>query len=235
MTVIIDITLSVSSSQTLLFHRSRGLAGGFILSGVITPNFTHCPAITLLLIINIVLYTCAIRPRTQRNYITRQASMQTDSNSSTIKHSGGITPVVLNLSTKWMKVVSFTAMYLHLRCLRIHQIRGWLKFGWGLDNGLQSLHRLCYPDYCKEETKSNIRILLNVDKLRHIVPHLSLKQFAQRPRLTIASGARSIFPKYTQWCRKLDFSWFSLTHSPTSHYYPSNSFSLYVKSSQHNN
>jgi hypothetical protein len=227
--------LSVSSGRTLLYHRSTGLAGGFILSGGITPNLTHCPAITLLLIIIITLYTYAIRPRTQRNYIARKASMQTDSNSSTIKHSGGITPVVLNLSTKWMKVVSFTAMYLHLRRLSTHQIKGGLKFGGGLDSGLQSLHRLCYPDYDKEETKSNNRILLNVDKLRYSVPHFSLKQFTQRPRLTIASGARSIFPKYTQWCRKLDFSWFSLTHSPTSYYYPSNSFSLYVKSSQHNN
>ena len=161
--------------------------------------------------------------------------MQADSNSSIIKHSGGKTPCVLNLSTKWMKVVSFTAMSLHLRCFNTHQIRGWLKFGRGLDNGPQSLHRLRYPDYVKEEKKSNIRILLNVDKTPLQFPHLSLKQFTQRPRLTIASGVRSIFPKYTQWCRKLDFSWFSLTHSPTSHYYPSSSFSLYVKSSQHNN
>ena len=90
--------------------------------------------------------------------------MQADSNSSIIKHSGGKTPCVLNLSTKWMKVVSFTAMSLHLRCFNTHQIRGWLKFGRGLDNGPQSLHRLRYPDYVKEEKKSNIRILLNVDK-----------------------------------------------------------------------
>jgi len=181
------------------------------------------------------LHTYTIRPRTQRNYIIREASMQADSNRSIMKHSGGKTPYLLNLSTKWMKVVSFAAMSLHFRCLNIHQIRGRLKFGRGLNNGPQSLHRLRYPDYVKEETKSNIRILLNVDKLRYNFPHLSLKQFIQRPLLTIASGARSIFPKYTQWCRKLDSSWFSLTHSPTSHYYPSNSFSLYVKSSQHNN
>ena len=161
--------------------------------------------------------------------------MQADSNSSTLKHSGGITRGVLNLSSKWMKVISFTAMSLHLRCQNTHQIGGWLKFGGGLDNGPQLPHWLRYSDYDKENTKSNVRILLNVDKLRYSFPHLSLKQFTQRPRLTIASGARSIFPKYTQWCRKLDFSWFSLTHSPTSHYYPSNSFSLYVKSSQHNN
>jgi len=161
--------------------------------------------------------------------------VQVDSNSSITKHSGGKTPCVLNSSIKWMKVVIFAAMSLHLRCLNTHQIRGRLKFGRGLDNGSQSLHRLRYPDCVKEDTKSNIRILLNVDKLRYSFPYLSLKHFTQRPRLTIASGARSIFPKYTQWCRKLDFSWFSLTHSPTSHYYPSNSFSLYVQSSQHNN
>jgi len=49
--------LSVSSSGTLLYYRSTGLAGGFILSGVITPNVTHYPAFTLLLIIIINLYT----------------------------------------------------------------------------------------------------------------------------------------------------------------------------------
>jgi len=96
-----------------------------------------------------------------------------------------------------MKVFSFTAVYLHLQCLSTHQIKGWLKLGGGLDNGLPSLHRVCYPDYGKEETKSNIRILLNVDKLRYSFPQLSLKQFTQRPHLTIALRARSIFPKYT--------------------------------------
>jgi hypothetical protein len=58
--------------------------------------------------------------------------MQADSNSSIKKHNGGIPPGVLNLITKWIKVVSFTPK--HPPDKRIVKIRR------GLENVPQSLH-----------------------------------------------------------------------------------------------